>query len=317
MPLAAAIPWIVSGIGALASAYSSNKAAQATKDAAKSSQVDISALDAKTREIALRNAQDSAALERMMTPEVPELRTAANNSVLRGLSDNSMDGASALLNGSLGQDVAGPVSTPLLQAAIAKAKANLELGGKIDADTQNAVTRKGLANAAQVGGGGLGLGRDVVARDLGLTSLQLQQQRLEDAGRLGAQELGIGQENNNTAFNNSANLLNRIQLLRAISDGTFGRGISAAQYGQSIQQPIVGLDPSAVANIAVGNANNQGAASANQANIYGAQSSNYANLAGNALGYGLLNYNRSTPTTTGGNSSYNDMAAAMNSIYKR
>lgn len=297
------MPWIplaAAGVGALASMYSSNKAAQAQKEAAKASQVDINALDAKTREMALRNAQESAALEKLMTPEVPALRTAANQGVLNSLGDKSLDSSSALLQGSLGGDVAGRVNTPLLQAAIARAKANLELGGNLDRDTQNAVTRKGLANAASVGGGRLGLGRDVVARDLGLTSLQLQQQRLNDASKIGGQEFAVEQENNNTAFNNSANLLNRIQLLRAISDGGFSKQLAAAQYGQSIQQPIVGLDPSSVANITVGNANNQGAAAANKGNIYGQQGQNFANLAGSALGYGVLQYGQSKPVTYGG-----------------
>lgn len=295
MPAAAAIPYVVAAASAYGSISQANSAKKAADAAGRAGQVDIDALDAKTREIALRNAQESKALEDAMTPEVGQLRTRANQGVLSSLDDNSMAGAESLLKGSIGKDVAGRVRTPLLEAAIAKARENLGLGGKLDIDTQNAVTRRGLATAASVGGGGLGLGRDVVARDLGLTSLQLQQQRLNDASKIGAQEFGVEQENNNTLFNNSANVLNQIQLLRAIQDGKFGRNLAAAQYGQSIAPPVVGLDPASAGNIMVGNANNAQAALANKANISGQQSSNYANLAGNALGYGLLQYNKSNP----------------------
>lgn len=303
--------------GAGASMYSANKASQAAKDAAKASQVDINALDAKTREIAKQNALDSAALEQQLTPEVPALRKQSIEGVSNSLNPTATDQyAQSLLSGSLGQQLgnnnptniqAGTAISPLLQAAIAKAKANLSLGGKLDVDTANSVTRAALSKTGQ-NFQGLGLGRDVVARDLGLTSYGIGNERLAQAASLGQQESAMNQAqaglglqaaglnmqanegNNQLAFNNASNLLNKIQLLKSLSDSSFSRNLSAAQLGQSIAQPTVGLDPGSVASAVTGNAANASAALSNRANIYGAQGQNYANLAGNLAGYGMLNY---------------------------
>lgn len=267
--------------GAVISADASRKAQHSAEDAANASKVDINALDEQTRQIALKNAQDSAELERQLTPEVPTLRTNSNNAVLRGLQeDPSIAAAKSKLMGGLGT----PLNTPLLNEAIAKARSDLALGGKLSQDTQNAVTRNGLATAGTVGTG-LGLGRDIVARDLGLTSQQLEQQRLANAFQGGGLET-------NLATDNSTNLLNQISLLQSINSNKNSYALGAAQYGNSIQQPVVGLDPTAAANIAVGNSNAASAALSNKANIQGAQGNNYANLAGQIAGAGLMAYSK-------------------------
>lgn len=288
-----------SALTAGASVYNASQARRAAGQAGQSSQVDIDALDAKARQIAQQNATDSAALEQAMTPEVPALRTAANQGVLGGLGTTATDDYTRGLLSNLAEHKVGNAQTPLLQAAIAKAKADLAQGGRLNDETQNAVTRAALAKAGTVAPGGLGLGRDITARDLGLTSLQLEQQRLANASQLGGQELQLGQLDTNTAFNNNANLLNAVQLLNAGQSNQFNRNLAAAQYGQSIRPPVVGLDPSSVVNLSVGNANALGASQANQANIYGQQSQNWGNLAGQFAGQALLNYNNSQPANTG------------------
>lgn len=272
--------------GVATSADASRKASHSAQDAAKASQVDINALDEQTRKIALKNAEDSRALEASLTPEVPRLRTDANNAVIGALGgDPALESAKQKLSASLGI----PLNTPLLNDAIAKARSDLALGGKLSIDQQNLATRQGLAQAG-TSTGNLGLGRDLAARDLGLTSYGVEQQRLMNASQLGGQELSL-------ATDNSSNLLNQIQLLQSINSNKNAFSLGAAQYGQSIGQPIVGLDPSSVANIAIGNGNNAGAALSNRANIYGQQSSNYANLAGQLAG-SYLNYSARQPTTT-------------------
>jgi hypothetical protein len=164
------------------------------------------------------------------------------------------------------------------------------MGGRLGIDQQNLVTRQGLARAGSVApGGGLGLGRDVVARDLGLASLGIEQQRLQNAANLGGAEAGLAQAN-------QGNLFSIIQLLSGINNSQFGRSLAAGQYGESIRQPNVGLDPSAVANISVGNNNALSSAYTNQANMYGAQAQNYNKAAGQAIGFGLGQY--SQPQTT-------------------
>ncbi len=274
----------VAAVGAGANLYGQSQAQKAAKDAAAKSQINIDALNDQTKAIATQNAKDSAALEQQLTPLVPQLRNTALQGVISGLHpDAATLKAENILQGQLGQGL----HTPLLNAAIQKAQSDLALGGQLGTDQQNLVTRGALANAGGVSGpgGGLNLGRDLTARDLGLSSLQLGQQRLQNASQLGGQEQGLGQAN-------ASNLLNKIQMLQSISNTGFGRQLGAAQFGQGIQQPNVGLDPSAIANISIGNSNNQSAALANRANMLGQQSNNLSGFLGQAAGYGLLNYNQ-------------------------
>lgn len=277
-------------VSAGVSAYNGKKARDAMKDASAAGQVDIDSLDAKARQIALRNAQESAALEQAITPEVPKLRTEANQAVLDSIGTSNVDEYMRNLLSGTAENKVGMANTPLLNAAIAKAKADLALGGQLSGDTQNSVTRAALSKAGTVAPGGLGLGRDITARDLGLTSLDLEQRRLANASQLGGQELALQQLNTNTAFNNNASVLNAMSLLNQAQNSRFSRNLAAAQYGQSIKPPVVGLDPSAVVNLTVGNSNNASAAAANQANLYGQQQQNWMNLAGNLGGAALMGY---------------------------
>lgn len=262
-------------------------------------QVDIDYLDKRARGIAQQNAQDSDALERAMSPEVNQLRHDSTNQVLQQMNPSGADEWSQnKIMGLSNSNVAG-ANTPLLRAAIDKARSNLALGGGLDRGTQNEVTRRGLATAGTVGGGsGLGLGRDVVARDLGLSSLGLERQRLMDASLLGGQELALSAQDTNTAFNNRANQANAISLMQNLQRDQFGRAMGAAQFSQAIPKPVVGLDPGSVVDLSVGNANNAQAARAQQANISGAQSQNWGQLAGALGGYALMNYNNSGAQTT-------------------
>jgi hypothetical protein len=269
---------------AVNSADSQRKALHAQQDALKNQQQQLGpngSLEQSTAELSKQNAIASAELEKQLTPEVPLLRQQSNQALLQGMGDGSYDMSKAkgLLSGGMGV----PMNTPLLNAAIAKAQSDLSLGGSLDRETQNLVTRKGLATAASVGGGGLGLGRDVVARDLGLTGLQIQQQRLQNASQLGGQELALGQSN-------ATNLLNHITLLNSINQGDFGRRLAVAQYAEGIGRPTVGLDPGSAANLQMANQNAQGQLAANAANVKGAQNAGYLNAAGQ-IGGALLAYN--------------------------
>jgi hypothetical protein len=292
-------PENIGGLAAIAgSLIASKDASKAATAAGQAGQVDIEALDQKAREIAQQNALESAALEEMLTPEVPEIRRQGNRAVLGSIGETDQD---RYTNGLLEGFVNNPVEngqSPLLKAAIAKAKSDLALGGKLDRETQNQVTRTGLARAGEVGS--MGLGRDVVARDLGLTSLDLQQRRLAAASQVGGQELQMNQFDADTGFNNKTSIMNAIQLMNATQGAQFGRNLSAAQYGQSIAPPTVGLDPSAVVNLSVGNSNAAGAAAANTANIKGQQSQNLLNFGGQLAANALIAYNKSgyTPPKT-------------------
>ncbi len=313
------MPWIplaAAGVSAIGGLIAQNQAKKAAQGAANGSQVNIGQLDAKTREIAQKNALQSAELERQLTPEVPKLRSAANNALLDSIGSSPSETSSeSFLMNSLGQNPGTQLQTPLLRAAIAKAQADLQLGGQLPLDVRNLVTRRALSTAGSVTPGGLGLGRDISARDLGLTSLDLENQRLQNASQLGGQELGLETDQNNINFNNAANHLNIIQLLQSLNNQRYGRALGAAQYGESINKPIVGLDPGSVADVTVGNSNNRSASLRNQADIAGKQSQNYFNFGGQLLGYNALGgYKPTTPTQPPG-SSYGDMASYMSKLY--
>jgi hypothetical protein len=277
---------VSAGIGA----YQQNKSSKMAAKAAQGGQVDIDALDARARQIAHQNAQDSAELERRMTPEVAQGRTDANNQVFSQMNPSGFDEYSQRqLMGVAGNQVGGP-QTPLLQAAIAKAKADLALGGRMSADTRNAVTRSSLAKAGSVAPGTLGLGRDINARDLGLTSLDLERNRLQAASQLGGQELQLENSNIGTQFNNRSSILNAVSMLGQVQNNQFNRAMGAAQYGQSIQRPVVGLDPGSVVDLTVGNSNNSQAAAAAAANQKGQSAQNWMNMAGQLGGAAMMNY---------------------------
>lgn len=279
------LPAIIAGASAIGGAISGNKAAKQAEEAAKASQVDIDSLDAKTRAIAKQNAFDAAALEQQLTPEVPALRKQSIEGVSRELSaDDGSDAARSVLLSRLG--ASNFTMSPLLQAAITKAKADLDLGGGIDTETRNAVTRAAMVKSGIVSGG-LGLGRDLTARDLGLTSLDLQKQRLATAASIGGQEQTAIESGRDF---DATNLMNTIQMLQSLSQGKFNKNLSAAQFGQSIAQPTVGLDPGSIADVISQNATNKSAALSNKANIYGQQSQGLLGVAGQMAGYGLMNY---------------------------
>lgn len=286
-------------IGATAAVAGTANSIKATNDAKKMAQKQIddqkatqTTLGASTAELSRQNALASAELEKQMTPEVQQLRTASNQNLLNGLNSNQYDmsGEQNLIRSQLGQQV-GAINTPLLNAAIEKARGDLALGGGLSIDAQNLATRQALAKAGTVGGG-LGLGRDLVARDLGLSSMQIEQQRLQNASQLGGQELQLGQSNAQIGQFNAGNLLNQIQLLNSINQNGFGRDLATAQYAESIQRPIVGLDPGSAANLQIAQQNAAGAANANLANIKGQQNQNYINGIGQ-IGGALMAFNQS------------------------
>lgn len=269
---------LIGGGAALAGGLAANSAAKsANAKAADAARIDINALDEQTRKIAKQNALDSAALEAQLTPEVPKLRTQSNEALLAGLGDTTLGDLSSGLSGG------GGYNYSLLNSAIAKAAEQLALGGNLDPELQNLVTRKSLANAGTIAPGSVSLGRDLTARDLGLTRMDILNQRINTAAGLGQAQLGAAQAD-------ESKMLTRAQLIAQLQGQRFGQNLGVAQYGQSIAQPIVGLDPTAVANVTVGNATNQSKVFANQANAYGTQANNAYQAAGGLFGNAFANY---------------------------
>lgn len=305
--------------GAVKGADQARKAANQASDQAKAAAagtgggaVNIAQLDQQAREIAQRNAADSAALEAQYNPGAQQLRAGSMQAVLAGLPRTpETERLSQLIMAQAGQPLSR-ISAPgaeqfdsaLTRQAVEQAAADLVLGGELPQDVRNLVARNALARSGQVTGG-LQLGRDLTTRDLGLTSLDLRNRRLQTAAALGAQEAALGQGNANLRQASNAlgvnvaglnmqgeqygrgNLFDSASFLQNINSGDFSRALAAAQLGQNIAAPMAGLDPGSVVNLAVGNSN-LAANSAQQAAALQAASGNQKlALGGQLLGTGL------------------------------
>lgn len=291
----AIVPLVIGAAATVGGMVQSNQAAKKAAGAGNASKVDIAALDEQTRQIAKQNAYDSAELERLLTPEVPQLRTEANQAVRSGIGGTSEQrAASAMmfdrLNNPQGMSSASFAMSPLLQQAIAKAREDLALGGRLSLSQRNEAIRAGGAQSGTVSGG-MGLGRDLAARDLGLSSFSVEQQRLQNAANLGSAEQGaLG---NQATFNlnrdslNAQNWLNNYGAFNTYLNNLRSQDLQAAAFGQSITPPVVGLDPSAVANLSVANSNINAQALMNAANIKAQGAQNLTKFGGQMIGYGM------------------------------
>lgn len=312
--------------------------------------VDLGLAQQAAQGIAAQNAANSSALEAQYNPGAQELRSGSLQSLLAGLNapQQGVEGTLPTVpvagpapvsaqNQALLAQVAAQAGqplqnvgydSPLTRAAIAKAQADLALGGQLPQDVAQLVARKAFAQAgALTGGRGLGNGRDITARDLGLTSLDLENARLQAALQGGSAEVNLNQGISNqqlaaqqyarnnllqsqgatqadqaqqnalyvqqqqlaqqAAAQEASNYFNQNSLLQSIQNGTFGRNLAAAQLGQSITPPASGLDPGAVVNLAVGNSNVAANAQQN-ANAAAAQAANNkSQLGGQLLGTAL------------------------------
>ncbi len=307
--------------------------------------VNLGAAQQAAQAIAQQNAANSLALENQYNPGMSALRSAGVQSLLNQINAQSIGIQGQLpaayapgqapvsaANQELLAKVAAQAGKPLegasydsalTRAAIAKAQSDLALGGALPQDVRNLIARQGLAKSGTVSQG-LGLGRDIVARDLGLTSLQLENARLQQALQAGGAEVNLNQGNaamglqaqqyarNNllqsqgataadqaqqlqayfqqqqlaqqAAAQEASNYFNQNSLLQSIQSGDFSRAMAGAQFGQSVAQPQSGLDPGAVVNLAVGNSN-LAANSQQNANALAAGAANQqAALGAQALG---------------------------------
>lgn len=305
-----AIPALIGVAGSIAAAKISGdaqkKAASIAANAAAnggSGTVDTAALQAQAQNVARENAANSAALEAQYNPGAAQLRAGSLQSLIAALSgpDATQSDLISRISAQAGQPLAvgGPqqYDSALTRQAVEAAANDLALGGQLPQDVRNLIARRSLAHSGAVTGR-LDLGRDLTTRDLGLTSLDLQRQRLATAAALGQQEAALNAGNAGLRVQNDAqrlaadqfgrtNLLQSGDFMQQVANGEFGRALAAAQLGQNIAQPASGLDPGAVANLAVGNSN----AAANAAQNLAAQQIAAANqksaMTGQIIGSGL------------------------------
>lgn len=266
--------------------------------------IDLNAAQTAAQIIAQQNAANSAALEAQYNPGAAELRAGSLQSLLAELNAQrtERDALAAQVAAQAGKPLtvgaAQQYDSALTRQAVEAASRDLALGGELPQDVRNLVARNAFARSGSVSGG-LGLGRDISARDLGLTSLDLQRARLAAAAQLGGQEAALNAGNANLRYQNDAqrlaaeqfgrtNLLDSASFMEQVANGDFGRSLAAAQLGQNIAQPLSGLDPGSFVNLAVGNSNQ--AANAQQQAMAGAgglgqqQAQFGAQLVGTGLG---------------------------------
>lgn len=237
-------------------------------------QLNINQLNTQATGIAQQNAASSIALQNQYTPWVTSGQSASNYGLQSQLTSPTLNNVQSTLLQGYGQ----PLNSSLLNSAVGTAQSQLNLGGSLDQGTQNAVTRSALSTAGGVTpGGGLGLGRDITAADLGQTSQQLMQQRLVNAGNLGQAQLGASQAS-------SQNTQNIGSLVNTINSGLYGRTLSASGMYNGIQSPTTGLNPGQVASLAQGNQGQQSLYNTDIANLQLAQGSNNANTLGQIFG---------------------------------
>lgn len=277
---------VIGGVGA-------SKAAKAGKVTPQS--VDIDALNKQASTLAGENARASIALENELTPEVSRLRSESIQALIGDIEGEDKytnllrDRYSAILGGAGGGDLS------LLRQANDAAAADLALGGEIPLDVRNQVTRLAAANAAGVSGGGLGGGRDMAARDLGLTSLQLRDNRLTNA-------LSSGQAYFNAGQGELANQFNALGGITNLSNTGFGRRQALATLGQAIERPQVGLSQGSIADISIGNNNSANAAAQNNAAVKSQMWNSFGQLGGQLAGAGLgYMANQTAPVTPANN----------------
>lgn len=290
IPIVAAVAGGV--IAKKASDKAANTAAASAKYAIDNSKVDIASLQKQAQQAAIENAANSAALEDKYNPGASALRKQSLAGLTQSLQPNLQ--VDTIANKIAAQAGAMPTGisydSPLLREAIAKATADLQLGGQLPQDVRNLVMRQALAKSGTVSGG-LNLGRDIGVRDLGLTSLDLENRRLQNAAALGQQEAGLGQ--GNAALSLQAqlagqnNLFNSGSFLQSLANGDFSKQLAAAQLGQNIAQPVSGLDPGSIANLAVGNQNAQNNAMQNASAQQIAAANQKSAFGGQILGAGL------------------------------
>lgn len=261
--------------GGLMSAKSgSNAMSDAANKAGQYTTSNIGDINSQITSLGQQNAAASNALEQQYNPYLNALRQ--NSTANLGQYLQMTPTEQSLLGATMGS--AGQIN-PALANAATSANQQMALGGNLGQSLQNQIMRAGASASGNLAGpgGGLGMGRDISARDLGMTSLGLLQQRQNNAASIGGQAqnaylqsiLGLG------------GLANQIQ------QQPYQRTMGMSQFTQGIQQPQVGLSPSSAAGILQGNTNIANNANQQQAAILAQQGLSQGSLGGGLLGYGL------------------------------
>ena len=228
--------------------------------------IDVNELDELIRGMSRRNIEEGMATERQYRPEFAGMRSDVDRIMAERLlgsqaRQGDMDQVyQSVLSDLLGEQ--GMLEVPelersqLFDSAVGRAQEDLDLGGLLPREIQNMVTRAALARGGE-GRAGTQMGRDIVARDLGLTGMGLRDQRLGTAAQLGQveQQTNVGQQ----AFRDSIARANQQLLgqrraerasgLNWLEDlGARDRQMATAATLQTAL-PQIGMDPGSMADV--------------------------------------------------------------------
>ncbi len=258
LPLALAAGSALAGI---VGGVMSSKAAKKAADEAMSKQktIDIGKLVADARANSEANLSKSLELEKKYLPGTAQLREATTGNLLAQFGGGAQARRAQAMESLLGFQPASATPTyegsPLFKQATDRIAAELALGGKLDPETQAAVVRGALSGAGRSGIIGSQAGRGLTARDLGLTSLQLQQARQGAALEAGKMQSDLGLTQAQLGLSAGD------QLLRSLGMGVEATSNELTQAGNLFQTlanqalPESGLSSGSLADIEVGQTN--------------------------------------------------------------
>lgn len=270
----------VATAGATAYTASQNRiASNKANDLIAKNGLNISNVIDTARQNAADNLAASVALERKLQPGTAALRLTADS----GLQDLAVGHTAGLqARDALLQGITS--TNPLLQASTDSILKQLRMGGKLDPETQAAVTKASLESGGSAGISGSGAGRGLVARDLGLTSLQLLTGR-QNAALTGGQAL-------------SSDFASRLGLASSAAGLDSQNALNIAQLIDRRAMPDSGINSGSLVDLLVGQNNQQNQNTANRARIDVA-SNNADNAAFGQLIGGLTSAYGKTPAGKG------------------
>lgn len=241
--------------------------------------VNVAEIIAQAQQQARNNLQNSINLENEFLPGTALLRQNANQlntNLSRGLTDAQR--AQGMLLDQAGRPITDPgsaVNNPLTLSSLSSILQSLNRGGQLDPDVQAQAVQAALQKGGTAGISGSGAGRGLVARDLGLTSLGLLQQRQQMAMNAGSAYGGLALQGQGLQLQD---YLGRLQGVNAATGQQMQYGLGLGGLLASTPYPNSGLGPGQTASLAVG-ANNQ-------ANAIGQQNAaNYMNAFNTAAGW--------------------------------
>ena len=251
--------------------------------------LDISKIITDARSAAAENYANSFALESQYRPGTAALRGSVDTAMGNVLSGNTTgQRARDNLLGQIGTSLVdknnSASSNPLLDESASRILSNLRLGGTLGKDQQAMAVQAALQKGGAAGISGSGAARGLVARDLGLTSLGLENDRIAQARADGTTQAQLDLQGRSL---NLQDFLGRYGAAQGAAAQDVGNVGLITQLVDARALPSSGLDPGAIASLYVADNNAKNNVNATGAAINAVQSSQNLNALlglGSAIG---------------------------------